>query len=197
MDNKDKILDATDLLFADRGYNLSMSDIAKEVGIKVPSIYSHYSGKDKIILLVVEREINHFYSFLLDEINEMDELPCEEKLKKIYYLILNYYKKENRLRFWKSISLIQNLDLKMQCGDLVREKEKLVRDVLHQIFEKGTKKSKENGVDIEGMVSFYFVLIKGVMDMMLVYQSKVNDLDLFYDTIWNEYWISIKNRCAV
>ncbi|MBP7347093.1 MAG: TetR/AcrR family transcriptional regulator [Butyrivibrio sp.] len=197
MDNKDKILDATDLLFADRGYNLSMSDIAKEVGIKVPSIYSHYSGKDEIILLVVEREINHFYSFLLDEINEMDELPCEEKLKKIYYLILNYYKKENRLRFWKSISLIQNLDLKMQCGDLVREKEKLVRDVLHQIFEKGTKKSKENGVDIEGMVSFYFVLIKGVMDMMLVYQSKVNDLDLFYDTIWNEYWISIKNRCAV
>ena len=197
MDNKDRILDATDLLFADRGYNLSMSDIAKEVGIKVPSIYSHYSGKDEIILLVVEREINHFYSFLLDEINEMDELPCEEKLKKIYYLILNYYKKENRLRFWKSISLIQNLDLKMQCGDLVREKEKLVRDVLHQIFEKGTKKSKENGVDIEGMVSFYFVLIKGVMDMMLVYQSKVNDLDLFYDTIWNEYWISIKNRCAV
>ena len=163
----------------------------------MPSIYSHYSGKDEIILLVVEREINHFYSFLLDEINEMDELPCEEKLKKIYYLILNYYKKENRLRFWKSISLIQNLDLKMQCGDLVREKEKLVRDVLHQIFEKGTKKSKENGVDIEGMVSFYFVLIKGVMDMMLVYQSKVNDLDLFYDTIWNEYWISIKNRCAV
>ena len=197
MDNKDKILDATDLLFADRGYNLSMSDIAKEVGIKVPSIYSHYSGKDEIILLVVEREINHFYSFLLEEISGMDKLSCEEKLKKIYYLILNYYKKENRLRFWKSISLIQNLDLKMQCGDLVREKEKLVRDVLHQIFEKGTKKSKENGVDIEGMVSFYFVLIKGVMDMMLVYQSKVNDLDLFYDTIWNEYWISIKNRCAV
>lgn len=196
MDNKDRILDATDLLFADRGYNLSMSDIAKEVGIKVPSIYSHYSGKDEIILLVVEREINHFYSFLLEEISKMDELSCEEKLKKIYYLILNYYKQENRLRFWKSISLIQNLDLKMQCGDLVREKERLVREVLNQIFEKGTKKNKIDGVDTQGMVSFYFVLVKGVMDMMLVYQNQTNDLDLFYDTIWNEYWISIKNRCA-
>lgn len=193
MENKDKILDATDLLFADRGYNLSMSDIAKEVGIKVPSIYSHYSGKDEIILLVVEREINHFYSFLLDEICGMNQLTCEEKLKKIYYLTLNYYKQGNRLRFWRGISLIQNLDLKMQCGDLVREKEKLVREVLNQIFEKGTGKS---GTDTQGMVSFYFVIIKGVMDMMLVYQDQKNGLDLFYDTIWNEYWTAIKTRCA-
>ena len=196
MDNKEKILETSDMLFSDKGYNLSMSDIAKEVGIKVPSIYSHYSGKDEIILLVVEREINRFYSFLLEEIENIDSISCEKKLKKTYYLILNYYKQENRLRFWKNISLIQNMDLKKQCGDLVRENEKKIRDVLNRVFELGVQTHGKNDVDTQAMVSFYFVLIKGVMDMMLVYQSQGINLDLFFDTIWNEYWISIRNRCA-
>lgn len=194
MDKKDQILEATDSLFADKGYNVSMSDIAKRVGIKVPSIYSHYTSKDEIILLVVEREINRFYSFLLDEIRNMGSVSCEEKLKKIYYLILNYYEQENRLRFWRGISLIQNLDLKKQCGDLVREKEKQVSEELNQIFTEGIKKCRIEGVDTQGMVSFYFVLVKGVMDMMIVYQNPETDLDAFFDKIWNEYWLSIKNR---
>lgn len=192
MDKKEKILDVTDALFADKGYNVSMSDIAKEVGIKVPSIYSHYSGKDEIILLVIEREINRFYSFLLEEMKNMKEVNCEEKLKKLYYLILNYYKQENRLRFWRGISLIQNTELKMQCGNLVREKEKEVSDELHQIFTEGMKNNRIEGIDAQSMVSFYFVLVRGVMDMMLVYQNVETDLDLFFDKIWREYWFAIK-----
>ena len=192
MDKKEKILEVTDALFADKGYNVSMSDIAKEVGIKVPSIYSHYSGKDEIILLVIEREINRFYSFLLEEMKNMKEVNCEEKLKKLYYLILNYYKQENRLRFWRGISLIQNTELKMQCGNLVREKEKEVSEKLHQIFTEGMKNNRIEGIDAQSMVSFYFVLVRGVMDMMLVYQNVETDLDLFFDKIWREYWFAIK-----
>lgn len=194
MEKKDQILEATDVLFADKGYNVSMSDIAKSVGIKVPSIYSHYSGKDEIILLVIEREINRFYAFLLKEIKTMEAVSCEEKLKKIYYLILNYYKQENRLRFWRGISLIQNPELKMQCGNLVRDKEKLVSEELKQIFTEGMKINRIEGIDAQGMVAFYFVLVKGVMDMMIVYQNEVTDLELFFDNIWNEYWFAIKGR---
>lgn len=192
MDKKEKILEVTDALFADKGYNVSMSDIAKGVGIKVPSIYSHYSGKDEIIFLVIEREINRFYSFLLEEIRNLKEVDCEEKLKQLYYLILNYYKQENRLRFWRGISLIQNSELKMQCGNLVREKEEQVSKELKQIFTEGMKNNRIEGIDAQGMVSFYFVLVKGVMDMMLVYQNEETDLELFFDNIWREYWFAIK-----
>jgi hypothetical protein len=124
----------------------------------------------------------------------MGSVSCEEKLKKIYYLILNYYEKGNRLRFWRGISLIQNLELKKQCGDLVREKEQQVSVELNHIFTEGMKKCRIEGVDTQGMVSFYFVLVKGVMDMMIVYQNQETDLDAFFDKIWNEYWLSIKNR---
>lgn len=194
MDTKDEILAAADVLFADRGYNVSMSDIAKKVGIKVPSLYSHYSGKDEIILLVVEREINRFYSFVLEEIHNMNTVSCEESLEKIYRLILHYYRQENRLRFWWGISLIQNVELKRECGILIRENEKLVSQELNEIFSKGMQKGRITGIDAKEMVFLFFVVLKGVMHTMIVYQNTETDMDLFLNEIWNEYWFLIKSK---
>lgn len=45
----DVILDEALLLFSERGYSgVSMRDIAKAVGIKAPSIYKHFAGKDAL-----------------------------------------------------------------------------------------------------------------------------------------------------
>ncbi len=192
MDKKEEILNAVDLLFANKGYNLSMSDIAKDVGIKVPSIYSHYTGKDAIILLVVEREINYFYDFIFDEMENMKDNAYEENLKIIFYLVITYFKQWNRLRFWRNISLIQYPELKKSCGDLIREKEKLLHEKLHKIFIEGKNAGKINCMNPKGMVSLFFVLIKGAMDMMIVYQNTELDLQSFFDEVWNEYWFSIK-----
>ncbi|MPM75802.1 hypothetical protein SDC9_122796 [bioreactor metagenome] len=57
MDKKEEILVTMTELFAQKGYNTSMSDISKKVGIKVQSIYSHYESKDQIVYLVLKKEI--------------------------------------------------------------------------------------------------------------------------------------------
>jgi AcrR family transcriptional regulator len=47
---KDKILQASIDLFAEKGYgNVSMREIAKEVGIKASSLYKHYESKNDIL----------------------------------------------------------------------------------------------------------------------------------------------------
>jgi len=56
MSKKDEIIDATSELFAEKGYELSMSDIAARVGIKTPSLYSHFESKDEIIGIVLEKD---------------------------------------------------------------------------------------------------------------------------------------------
>ena len=61
MSKRDEIIDIMFFLFAEKGYNASMSDLAKLVKIKMPSIFSHFSSKDEIILLVIEKEIPRFY----------------------------------------------------------------------------------------------------------------------------------------
>lgn len=192
MDKKVEILNAVDHLFAAEGYHLSMADIAKSVGIKVPSIYSHYTGKDEIILLVIEREVNHFYDLIFEEMKHMKANNCEENLKSLYYGVINYVKQGNRLRFWRNISLIQNPDLKKACGSLVRSKESGMKEMLLNMLMEGKEKRKIDCVNPKSMVSLFFVVVKGVMDMMIVYENSDFNMQAFFDEIWNEFWHSIK-----
>lgn len=54
-DTKKKILDCALELFSSRGYDsVSVGEIAKAVGIKAPSLYNHYSGKQAIFDAIVE-----------------------------------------------------------------------------------------------------------------------------------------------
>ena len=55
MSTKDKILDAALTLFAENGYNgTSVEQIAKAVGIKAPSLYKHYQGKEDILNALID-----------------------------------------------------------------------------------------------------------------------------------------------
>lgn len=193
MNTKEDILKIVDDLFSDKGYYLSMAEIAKGVDIKVASIYSHYAGKDEIILLVVESEINRFFHLIFTEIEKMDDISIEDKLRKIFYMYVNYFKQWNRLRFWKNMSLIQNEELRKICGDLVRRKEIDLSKILYAIFKEGKDAKKINCFNLRGMVSLYFVTVKGVMDIMFEYQDSDRNLEFFFDEIWSECWFAIKN----
>lgn len=192
MDTKDEILKVVDSLFAEKGYILSMSEIAKGVAIKVPSIYSHFSGKDEIILLVTEKEIIHFFSEIAKEINKGRMKNSEEQMKGLFYFIIHYYKSSNRLRFWRNISLIQNQELKKKCSSLIRQKERELYDKISSVFKEGQSRKIIKEAEIDGLVSLYFVVIKGIMDVMIVYQEVDFDLENFVNGIWKEYWNSIK-----
>ena len=55
MSTKEKILDAALTLFAENGYDgTSVEQIATEVGIKAPSLYKHYKGKEDILNALID-----------------------------------------------------------------------------------------------------------------------------------------------
>ncbi len=55
MSTKEKILDAALSLFAENGYDgTSVEQIARIVGIKAPSLYKHYKGKEDILNALVD-----------------------------------------------------------------------------------------------------------------------------------------------
>ena len=54
-DTKQKILEKALQLFSEQGYNaVSVGEIAKAVGIKAPSLYNHFPGKQAIFNAIVE-----------------------------------------------------------------------------------------------------------------------------------------------
>ena len=55
MSTKEKILDAALTLFAENGYDgTSVEQIANIVGIKAPSLYKHYKGKEDILHALID-----------------------------------------------------------------------------------------------------------------------------------------------
>ena len=50
MSTKEKILETALTLFAKNGYDgTSVEQIAQDVGVKAPSLYKHFKGKDDIL----------------------------------------------------------------------------------------------------------------------------------------------------
>ena len=64
MSTKEKILDAALTLFAENGYDgTSVEQIAHVVGIKAPSLYKHYKGKEDILMrLSILQKRSHIHT---------------------------------------------------------------------------------------------------------------------------------------
>ncbi len=58
-----KILDAAEQLFAEKSYEATtLREIAKQVGIREPSLYAHFSNKEAIYGAVIDRALLPFYT---------------------------------------------------------------------------------------------------------------------------------------
>jgi AcrR family transcriptional regulator len=57
----DRILDAAEDLFAEKGYSAtSLGDVADSVGIRSPSLYNHFKNKEALYRAVLERLLTDF-----------------------------------------------------------------------------------------------------------------------------------------
>nr|MCR4735058.1 TetR/AcrR family transcriptional regulator [Treponema sp.] len=55
MSTKEKILESSLTLFSKQGYDgTSVEQIAQAVGIKAPSLYKHFKGKEEILNAIID-----------------------------------------------------------------------------------------------------------------------------------------------
>ncbi len=80
--NQDDILSAAIRLFNQSGYHAtSMSDIARAVNIKKPSLYHHFESKEAILLAILETGMER----LIDDLESIaaSDAGCEAKLRAV------------------------------------------------------------------------------------------------------------------
>ena len=75
MTTKERILDEALTLFAEKGYDgTSMDLIAERVGIKGPSLYKHYKGKEEILNALIDAAEERYEEYFGSEKN-IGKLP--------------------------------------------------------------------------------------------------------------------------
>lgn len=167
----------------------SMSDIAKEVNIKVPSIYSHFSNKDEIIYTVVQKEITNYYEklFTLEEIAKNKN--TKEALESIYCFIFEYFNTKEKIKFWHNITLIQNNELRNKCKKIVIENSMKNISNIKEIFNKGLINKEIKCTSIDSITYLYLATIQGILEGFLIYGEETTD---YTKSIWEVFWEGIK-----
>ena len=84
MSTKEKILDAALTLFAENGYDgTSVEQIAGIVGIKAPSLYKHYKGKEDILTALIDSAETRYEEIFGSEKNIGKVPQSREELIKV------------------------------------------------------------------------------------------------------------------
>ena len=79
MSTKEKIIDAALTLFAENGYDgTSMERIAENVGIKAPSLYKHFKGKEDILNVIIETAELRYEEYFGSE-NNIGKIPSSKE----------------------------------------------------------------------------------------------------------------------
>src|SRR5215475_11693621 len=64
---RERILDAAEALFADRGFEgAALRDVAARVGIRTPSLYNHFPSKEALYAAVLERVVEPVLALLAE-----------------------------------------------------------------------------------------------------------------------------------
>ena len=107
MDTKEKILEVSLALFAQKGFDgVSVREIAKEVGVRESALYKHYKNKEDILDKIVEEmissirngyELRHVPETLTEGVAEGYRNISEEQLCEMSWSIFKMFTEEPKL----------------------------------------------------------------------------------------------------
>lgn len=181
MSTKEKVMDSAFRLFAFKGNEFSLAEVAREVGIQKPSIYAHYASKHDLLSTVINQEINQYFL----EINEHSP-----DLKSMFFMILNYYEQsQTRLYFWKRLLLFPpngfEEALIAKIHTLSDERFQIVKNIIRSNMKEGKMRHQ----DVDTVAISFFALVHGILSSIIIYHPQ--HLSAHFEAIWENFWNGI------
>lgn len=194
---KEKIKSAALALFAKNGFaGTTLAEIAQEVGIKTPSIFSHFKGKEELFL-VIFREVNWQ---IVEHVKQLDhdlgQASVEEKLHSIFTKNCRFYlEDEARSIFLKRTMLFPPEFLQEAIVDGFLHSEDALSAILTKIFQQGIESGELRNDRVEKMLAAYYCMIDGILIQIHIYGKE--QMEARIACIWEHFWLGLKNHGAI
>ena len=86
------------LLVSEGFYEMTTDRIAKEANVSIGSLYQFFGNKESVVQALVKNFILEDQKYALEQLVGIDELPVEERAKKIIQIGINIARRESELR---------------------------------------------------------------------------------------------------
>ena len=151
---RQRIIDAAIFLFSERGYSkISVRDIAKVVGIKPASLYSHFASKEEILHSLYDYFFENQSKVLpdvLELVKLVEILPPFEVLQKVDFR----YSKDVQ-EHMDRITIIGFMEWKTDAKSEAFVKKALIdltNDLMRPVLEKMVELEKIENMDIDAFI---------------------------------------------
>lgn len=189
---KERIIAVAYDLFAEKGYNATLEEIAKAVGIRTPSIYSHFKSKEELFLVVICKEIDEYFRGFEEELEMLSGENINKQIKGLFFSVIAYFKQKGRTRFWRSIPLIPQNSLRNQCRELILQNDQTFTLKMIDMFKEGVRRKELRPTVTESSVFLLLAMIQGILDGMLLYDEDELFFDRFAERTWEAFWDGVK-----
>ncbi|WP_277585070.1 TetR/AcrR family transcriptional regulator [Psychrobacillus antarcticus] len=191
---KNKIKDVACRQLADKGYErATLASIAKEVGIKTPSIYAFFKGKEDLFMAVYKDLLEDQFLYIKQSLSNMENAPIKDLLYQMAKDVCNYHLSQPgktaaymRLAFFPTNNL--NDDVKKVFYDM----EAFHYEILLRIFSQGVKQSIIRDQPVDDLIVSFLCLMDGIFLELFYYEE--DKFKKRFEQIWNIYWNGICNE---
>lgn len=189
-----KIKEAALRLFAQYGYEATpLSEIAKAVGIKAPSLYAHFKSKEELFLVI-------FDDVLQAHLGRAAALEAIIEGKSVHdklYTILQdacqtYLLSEEHITFLKRAMLFPPGSLQQELRTRFAGSETALSKVLTDIFEEGMNDGIIRREKKEDLLASYYCLLDGSFIQQFYYAR--SDFESRIQSVWRLYWQGITSK---
>lgn len=169
---KQLILTVSLELFTTKGYEgTSMDDIAKAVGIKKASLYSHFNGKESIFSSIFD-DILEEYTAYIDKLTNVNEVvDVIDQLKTIFTEFILYCHNNLKMYFWDRYFYYPPDFLKSYiCLKTLETQDAFIKRI-SILLEKGIESKTVKNLPVNNLALSYYYLMIGISMSVKLYDE--------------------------
>jgi len=186
MATKAEIKDSAYYCFAHYGYEgTTMQDIAKAVGLKKQSLYSHFQSKEELYLTVLQEQQRKVIGEIKASLVKLRGKPLEDLLKGLFNSYVSIFLDREMLLLWKRTLIYFGSDNKtlINAGDTMTSPWDMMNDDFYQLLE-GYFRHLNDESSFRTFLISYMLMIQGYLDWMLV----MGHNETAWSAVWKNYW---------
>lgn len=191
---KNKIKEVAYKQLAQYGYDrATLSSIAKEVGIKTPSIYAFYKNKEDVFMAVYKDLLQGYYFYIKNSIETIKTGTAKEKLHQIVKELCHYHLSQpEKTAAYTKLAFFLPPTLNEEVKQTFSETEGVLCEILTEIFTEGIKLGQLKDQPIDDLVASFLCLMDGIFLELLYYDEA--KFKRRVEQIWNIYWNGISTN---